>query len=305
MRVRSFQTLVTAVLCAAAAGPSWAQQPGVTTDPNTLAGLAQMVNWPGVVTSAIVIAGSWLVLRVINNVVDNFGEVFAERRLQLHKIKAFLNFGVYLALALIVILLSFNFSDQTLALLGGAVAFATGFAAKDLVASVVAGFILMLDRPFQVGDRVNFGGQYGDVITVGLRSVRLRTLDDSVVTIPNNMFLTDITTCGNFGALQMQIFVDLHIGMDQDVNLACELLREATVTSRYVYLQNPVDVTVSQVLLGNCVALRLRLKAYVIDTQYEKAFETDVTLRALEVFAERGIQPPAVLHRNTAPLPGA
>lgn len=46
------------------------------------------------------------------------------------------------------------------------------------------------------------------------------------------------------------------------------------------------------VLLGNCVALRLRLKSYVIDTQSEKACETDVTRRALEVIAERGIQPP-------------
>lgn len=45
-----------------------------------------------------------------------------------------------------------------------------------------------------------------------------------------------------------------------------------------------------------------RLKAYVLDIKYEKAFETDVTLRVLEVFAEKGIQPPAVLHRSAVDL---
>ena len=45
-----------------------------------------------------------------------------------------------------------------------------------------------------------------------------------------------------------------------------------------------------------------RLKAYVLDIKYEKAFETDVTLRVLEVFAEKGIQPPAVLHRSAGGL---
>ncbi|MGI9416074.1 MAG: hypothetical protein ACR2PM_20555, partial [Hyphomicrobiales bacterium] len=61
----------------------------------------------------------------------------------------------------------------------------------------------------------------------------------------------------------------------------------------------PVVVLVSQVFAQNCVSVRLRLKAYVLDTHCEKAFVTDVTLRVLEAFMENGIQPPAILHRNT------
>ena len=78
--------------------------------------------------------------------------------------------------------------------------------------------MIMADRPFQVGDRVSFGGQYGDVTAIGLRSVRVRTLDDSVVTIPNNLFLTDVTTCGNYGVLHMQLHVDLYIGIIRILN---------------------------------------------------------------------------------------
>ncbi len=258
----------------------------------SLGSITHMVNLGGVVTSLVIVAVALLVLRFITGIVDNIGEVFAERRLTLQKFNAIFQFSVYLAVGITVILLSFNFSEQTLSLIGGAVAFAVGFAAKDLVASLVAGFLIMVDRPFQVGDRVTFGGQYGDVTAIGLRSVRIRTLDDSVVTVPNNQFLTDITVCGNYGVLDMQIMVDLYIGTDQDIARARELLEEATATSKYVYLDKPIVVLASQVVLENLVAVRLRAKAYVVDTRYEKAFETDITLRAMAAFADNGIQPP-------------
>lgn len=213
-----------------------AQEFNVTDDPEALDALGHLINWPGVVTSLIIVFVAWVVVRFVTDLVDNLGEVFAERRLRLQKINAFFKFAVYICVAVVVVLLSLRISQQTLALMGGAVAFALGFAAKDLVASLVAGFMIMADRPFQVGDRVSFGGQYGDVTAIGLRSVRIRTLDDSVVTIPNNMFLTDVTTCGNYGVLHMQIMVDLYIGIDQNVELARDLYEEATATSKYLSL---------------------------------------------------------------------
>ena len=96
--------------------------------------------------------------------------------------------------------------------------------------------------------------------------------------------------------------MDFHVGVDQDIGLARSIVNEAAVTSRYVYLPKPVVVLVSQVIVENYVAVRLRLKSYVLDTKYEKAFETDVNLRALGAFREHGIMPPAVLHRHLEPL---
>jgi hypothetical protein len=98
--------------------------------------------------------------------------------------------------------------------------------------------------------------------------------------------------------LHMQIDVDLHIGIDQDIKLACDLAEQATATSRFVFLQNPIDVRVKQVMINDVIAIRLRIKAYVLDTKYEKAFESDVTIRSLEAFAEHGIKPPALLRRR-------
>lgn len=300
-RHRAFANLFGLVVLFAALSAQ-AQEFNVTDDPEALDALGHLINWPGVVTSLIIVFVAWVVVRFVTDLVDNLGEVFAERRLRLQKINAFFKFAVYICVAVVVVLLSLRISQQTLALMGGAVAFALGFAAKDLVASLVAGFMIMADRPFQVGDRVSFGGQYGDVTAIGLRSVRIRTLDDSVVTIPNNMFLTDVTTCGNYGVLHMQIMVDLYIGIDQNVELARDLYEEATATSKYIYLQNPIEVLVNQVVVNDVVAIRLRLKAYVLDTRFEKAFETDVTMRTLDAFARHGIGPPAVLHRNVNDL---
>ena len=274
---------------------------------NNVTVLLNTINLPGMLASVVVIFVAGLLLRISNKIVQNLGEIFAERRLTLQKFNAFLRFGVYLSTIVIVILLSFKLSREVIAIIGGGSAVAIGFAAKDLVASLVAGMMIIVDRPFQTGDRVSFDGHYGDITNIGLRSVKLQTLDDSTITIPNNMFLNAVTSCGNYGVLDMQVMIDFHIGLDQDARLAGDLIREAAATSRFVYLPKPIVVLVSQVLLEQCVALRMRLKIYVLDTQYEKAMETDVTLRVMDAFAKHGIRPPAILHRNLSDevaLPG-
>jgi small-conductance mechanosensitive channel len=248
--------------------------------------------------SVFVIFAAGLLLRIVNKIVQNMGEVFAERRLMLQKFNAFLRFGVYIATIVAVIFLSFELSREAITIIGGGTAVAIGFATKDLVASLVAGMMIIIDRPFQTGDRVSFDGHYGDITSIGLRSVKLQTLDDSTITIPNNLFLNAVTSCGNYGVLDMQVVIDFHIGLDQNATLASDLVREAAATNRFVYLPKPIVVLVSQVLLEQCVALRLRLKLYVLDTQYEKAMETDVTLRVMDAFAKHGIRPPAILHRD-------
>jgi small-conductance mechanosensitive channel len=282
----------------ALAGPLLGQEAAPATELESFSQLAHLIRWRGVLLSIGVMIGAWLLLRFVDNLVHGLSVTFADRRLMLQKFTTFFRFGVYVAAIIVVVLLSFEISNEVLAVLGGTAAVAMGFAMKDLVASVVAGVMIMMDRPFQVGDRVSFGGQYGDITNIGLRSVRMVTLDDNVVTIPNNKFLTDITSCGNYGALDMQVVMDFHIGLDQDVEAAQRIVQEAGVSSRYVYLPKPVVVLVSQEIVDNYFALRVRLKAYVLDTKYEKALVNDVTLRVLDAFRELGIQPPAILHRR-------
>jgi small-conductance mechanosensitive channel len=263
-----------------------------------LSEIGQMVNWGGVTSSVILLVGAWLLIKFIDNVVEELSFAFPDKRLLVQRLNAFFHFFIYILVVIGVILLSFDFSPQVLALMGGGIAVAVGFAMRDLLASLVAGIMIVFDRPFQVGDRVSFGGQYGDVLAIGLRSVKLRTLDDSVVTIPNNLFFTELSSSANFGVLDMQIDTDFYIGIDQDAALAAQLVREAAVLSRFVHLPKAVLVNVEQVKLDSMIALRICLKAYVLDTLYEKRFTSDVTLRVLDAFAEAGIKAPVLQHQT-------
>ena len=281
-----------------ASASSLAAQADTAASSEPIVQLAKLVRWGGVATSVVVILVVFLGLRFIDRIVDGLGETFTDRRLTLQKAATFLRFGTYITTFLTVFFLSFEVDSRLLTLMGGTAAVALGFALKDLVASVVAGIMIMIDRPFQVGDRVEFGGEYGDITSIGLRSVRLQTLSDNTVTIPNNKLLTDLTSSGNYGELDMMIAIDFHVGLEEDLELARHLIRQAAATSRYIYLPKPISIVIAQVIIDSYVAVRLTLKAYVMDTQYEKAFETDVTVRVLQTFREHGIRPPAMLHRG-------
>ena len=262
--------------------------------------LSQIIDMGGFIRAVLAIFFAWLLLRFVDRIVNDMGSSYAERRLTLQRFNAFFHFVVYFAAFAFIILFSFNFSDRVIAIIGGTVVVGLGFATRDLLASIVAGIMIIFDRPFQVGDRVRFGGEYGDILSIGLRSVKLQTLDDSTVTIPNNLFLTEVASSGNSGELDMQVMVDLYVGMDQDIQVARDIIREAAATSRYIYLPKPIVVLASQLPMESCIAMRLRLKAYVLDTKYEKDFETDVTLRTHDAFAKNKILSPAISYRNPA-----
>lgn len=260
--------------------------------------IVSFVRWGGVLVSIGVIIGAIVIVRFMHGAMERLGARFSHLRLTFHKVESFARFFIYIVTGGAVVALSFQINQTVLTLVGGTLAVAVGFALRDLVAAMIAGFMIMLDRPFQVGDRVQYAGEYGDIIAIGLRSVRMQTLDDNTVTIPNNKVLTDVTSCANYGALDMQVVIEFFVGLEQDIALAERLITEGALSSRYIYLDKPVVVLAKQVIKENYVALSLKLKAYVLDTQYEKAFESDITKRVTRAFAEHGIQPPAVLHRT-------
>jgi small-conductance mechanosensitive channel len=174
----------------------------------------------------------------------------------------------------------------------GTLAVALGLSLKDLISSVVAGVILLFDRPFQVGDRVSFEGSYGEITTIGLRAVRLITLDDSVVTIPNSKFITDKVASGNFGALDMMIEINFHVDLQADLKLAKRLLYETAVTSRYVFLKKPVTIVFTEVDFAQRPAMQIRVKCYVLDVRFEKALQTDILIRGNDCLKTAEIERP-------------
>tara|TARA_X000001036_G_scaffold44378_4_gene35447 strand:+ start:7411 stop:8763 length:1353 start_codon:yes stop_codon:yes gene_type:complete len=70
------------------------------------------------------------------------------------------------------------------------------FAAKDTIENFFGSITVILDKPFEIGDWVIIDGVEGTVESVGMRSTRIRTFYDTVVTIPNSILVT--TKCNNY-----------------------------------------------------------------------------------------------------------
>lgn len=266
--------------------------------------LVGVIRWGGILFSLVVIVGATVALRVIGDIAERLSLRFANRRPTIQKFESIVRFIVYVVAIGMAMALSFKLDSTTLAVIGGSLAVAIGLSLQNLVSSFIAGITIMFDRPFQVGDRVAFAGEYGDIIKIGLRSTRMNTLDHNIITIPNNKVLTEVPSSGNWGALEMQTAFDIYIGVDQDAELAARLIQEVCLTSPYVFLDRPVPVFAKQTILQDYVAMHLKCRPYVFDCKYEKPFETDVHFRVARAFREHGILPPAVLHRRV-PTRGA
>ncbi len=80
-----------------------------------------------------------------------------------------------------------QFSVNLLPILGGlgVLGLAVGFAAQDILANLISGITLLLDRPFRIGDWIRVREQEGQVSGITLRTTRIRTRDNEFVSIPN------------------------------------------------------------------------------------------------------------------------
>ncbi len=117
--------------------------------------------------------------------------------------------------------------DKIMAGLGlGGLAFA--LAAKDTISNVFGSVTILVDHPFQIGDWVTIGQADGVVESVGVRSTRIRTFYDSLITIPNSELIN--AQIDNYGARRYRrINTTLTIGLDtppEKVDAFCEGIRE-------------------------------------------------------------------------------
>ncbi|MED5371276.1 MAG: mechanosensitive ion channel domain-containing protein [Myxococcota bacterium] len=260
--------------------------------------LLQFINLDRVPLAVVILVVGLLLMRLALGFLDDLGERFGSRRLLFKKISALLRFSVYLALFVITASSVLVLESEALLAVAGTVGVAVGFAFKDLLASLMAGVILLMDEPFQVGDRVAFGGYYGEITEIGLRSVRLVTLDDNLVTIPNNKFLNEASASANAGALDCMVVIPFYLGAAEDFVAARRLIEEATATSRYVFLDKPLTTLMADEFLGERFVTVIRVKAYVFDARYEKAFASDVTERVKLAFREAGLRTPDQQYRD-------
>ena len=127
--------------------------------------------------------------------------------------------------ALIVILKHFNYDIFSLVTALGIGSLAIGMAAKDTLAHMISGFTIMLDRPFRIGDRIQLvGGQIGDVADIGLRSTKIKTLDNQLLIIPNSDLCNTMLTNQAFPNSRAKGRINIGVSYGSDVDQVKQLL---------------------------------------------------------------------------------
>jgi small-conductance mechanosensitive channel len=267
-------------------------------DLGNAAGIADVLSFGKVILLFLGVIFLGIAVKFVATLGQTLHKKLPSRRLLIAQIITTISFAIYILGGSYVFYGIIQPPKTLLLAVSGTLAVALGLSLKDLVSSVVAGVILLFDRPFQVGDRVLFDSVYGEISSIGLRAVRLITLDDSVITIPNSKFITEFVSSGNFGSLDMMIEINFHLSVDSDLKAAKQILFETAATSQYTYLKKPITIVFSEVEFARQVAMQVRVKCYVIDVRFEKALQTDILLRGNEALIRQGIDRPKLYEMN-------
>ena len=137
--------------------------------------------------------------------------------------------------AAIAMLTHFGVNVASLVVSLGVGSLAIGLAAQDTLSNMFAGFTLMADRPFRVGDRIRLGGgDLGDVLEIGMRATLIQTLDDTVLVVPNSVLVKERVTNLSRPSRSVTTRIEVGVAYGSDLTLVKRVLSEAALASGYV-----------------------------------------------------------------------
>ena len=125
----------------------------------------------------------------------------------------------YLTLGLFLVAGLHQLGFRLSVLLGaaGILSVAVGFASQTSASNLVSGLFLIFEQPFQIGDVIQVGGTTGEVLSIDLLSVKLRTFDNIFVRLPNESLIkSEVRTLSRFPIRR----ADIQVGVDYASDLA-------------------------------------------------------------------------------------
>lgn len=160
----------------------------------------------------------------------------------------FLENIVYYALMIIVLLTALGKlgveTTSFLAILGAA-GLAIGLALKDSLGNFASGVMIILFKPFKVGDTVTAGGVTGTVKEVGIFSSIFVTADNQKIIVPNGSITTgSITNVNAYETRRIDLVIG--IGYKDDIKKAKEVLTNVATSNEKVLVDKGISVVVSE-----------------------------------------------------------
>ena len=246
----------------------------------------------GKVAQAIfILLAAYLILKILDKLAIWLSEKIAkEWRLRVKQFLPFLRMLVLSTVTVILMNLFLNLSKENILAVTGTVAVALGFAFKDYASSIIAGIVGLFESPYRVGDRIQIGDHYGEVVSYGLRAIKIQTPDDNMVTIPHNKIWTEAVSNANSGALEAQVVTKFYFAHQVDIDLVKKILYRVAQTSKYTHLKLPIVVIMEEHSWGSM----FNLKCYPLDARDEFIYKTDLITRSKRAFAKHQLTYPHI-----------
>lgn len=227
--------------------------------------------------SLIIILATYVFIKIMVKLLGIWSERTAKYRITIKGLIPIIRLIIWIFSLTFIIMVIFHPPWATVLAFSASVGVAVGFAAQDLLKNIFGGLTILFDRPFQVGDKVEIANYYGEVVEVGLRSTRIQTLDDNLVSVPNGLMLNQSVANANASEQNCQVNTFIFLPVDYDIDYARKVAFETARVSRYIYLNKPVVILFNQEVAGQNLYLKMTVKAYVNDIRNESKFKSELT----------------------------
>ena len=242
-----------------------------------------------IVQAVVILLVAYSTIKLVDWLVIYLSEKAARHsRLRIKQFQPLIRTFVMTVTVILLMNLFLNLSRENVLAVTGTVAVALGFAFKDYASSIIAGIVGLFEAPYRVGDRIAIDDEYGEVISYGLRGIRVRTPSDNIVTVPHNYIWTHSVSNANMGELEAQVLTEFYLAHEANPEQVENILYRIAYTSKYTHLQLPIVVVMSEHPWGSL----FKLRAYPLDARDEFAYKTDLTIRAKKEFAKQDIPYP-------------
>ncbi len=215
--------------------------------------LTQFVDWlPSLFAAALIFVFFWFLFRATRSALRH---LLLRTGFETALIGMVVNVYRFVLLALGIVMAASQLGINVGAALAGlgVVGLTIGFAAKDSLSNVMAGFLIFWDKPFHVGEWVTLGDHYGKIAEITMRTTRVQTRDNRWVIIPNASVIDQVlVNHSTNGATRLQIPVG--IGYMDEIPKARNAILEAMRQINKV-LQSPSPAVVVNDLGASSVDL--------------------------------------------------
>lgn len=251
--------------------------------------VTDLISIPNLFWSLIFIVVGYFIIKFTSRILEIFAERSTKYRITIKSIIPVVKILGWVVVIFLIVVGIYQPPAATVLAFSASIGVAVGFASQDILKNIFGGIVILFDRPFNSGDKIQVGDTYGEVVEIGLRSTRIVTPDDNLVTIPNGEIMNSSVSNANAGEANCQVVAEIYLPIDVDTVHVRALATQAAQVSKYVFLNKPIVVVFANEYKERQSIIKMKIKAYVLDIRDEFKFKSEMTEIVIKKLLEEGI----------------